>query len=200
MKYKKEKRYCGVQCFNKSKIINLNGKRFGELTVVKYVGQNKFHSAVWNCDCSCGVNKEIDGSSLRNGAIKTCGNFSIHRKGAKHQRWEKDRDALNKRRAIGLSINATTQRIKRINRDCDWGDKAVIKRKYRTAKVMSNLGSTKYEVDHIIPLQGQLVSGFHHEDNLQILTAKDNHEKSNKFIPYVEIFKNNKITKEYIQC
>ena len=65
---------------------------------------------------------------------------------------------------------------------------------------MSSFGKTKYHVDHIVPLQGQLVSGFHHEDNLQILTAKDNHEKSNKFIPYVEIFKNNKITKEYIQC
>jgi|APSaa5957512493_1039668.scaffolds.fasta_scaffold71139_2 hypothetical protein len=86
------------------------------------------------------------------------------------------------------------------NRMPSYADKKAIARKYRTAQIMSSFGKTKYHVDHIVPLQGQLVSGFHHEDNLQILTAKDNHEKSNKFIPYVEIFKNNKITKEYIQC
>ncbi len=42
------------------------------------------------------------------------------------------------------------------------------------------------EVDHVIPLQGKLVSGFHHEDNLQILPAEQNRSKSNKFIPYTE--------------
>lgn len=37
------------------------------------------------------------------------------------------------------------------------------------------------EVDHVIPLKGELVSGLHVETNLQLLTAEENSKKRNSF-------------------
>lgn len=61
-----------------------------------------------------------------------------------------------------------------IRRTPKWADLEAIKEYYKNCK-------EGYHVDHIIPLQGKLVSGLHVENNLQYLTAYDNLSKGNKF-------------------
>lgn len=69
-----------------------------------------------------------------------------------------------------------------------FADDVKIGRKYRTAHILSVLGNANYHVDHIIPLQGETVCGFHHEDNLQILRDYENRAKHNKYIPEIKPF------------
>ncbi|KKL15248.1 hypothetical protein LCGC14_2507460, partial [marine sediment metagenome] len=53
------------------KFIDLTGKRFGRLTVVKYVDNDKHRNSRWLCLCDCGKEKIIIGQSLKSGATKS---------------------------------------------------------------------------------------------------------------------------------
>jgi len=61
-----------------------------------------------------------------------------------------------------------------------WADLDKIKKIYEKAVLMEGM-----EVDHIIPLQNNLVCGLHCENNLQILPMVKNRSKGNKFKPII---------------
>ena len=55
-----------------AKFLDLTGKRFGKLTVVKR-GQTKSNHVRWECACDCGNTTESRVDALRNGTAKSCG-------------------------------------------------------------------------------------------------------------------------------
>ena len=63
---------------------------------------------------------------------------------------------------------------------------------YQLAQDLSKDSGEKWEVDHIDPLQSDLICGLHTFENLEVIKAKDNRIKGNKFIPYRIDSNNNK--------
>lgn len=66
------------------------------------------------------------------------------------------------------------RRAAKLQRTPPWANLDAIKEFYKNCP-------ENMTVDHIIPLQGQEVSGFHVENNLQYLTHAENAREGNKF-------------------
>lgn len=56
-----------------SVLIDLTGRKFGRLIVLKRVANSKYGKAMWLCKCDCGKEKIIFGYNLKNGHTKSCG-------------------------------------------------------------------------------------------------------------------------------
>lgn len=76
--------------------------------------------------------------------------------------------------SITQAARTSIYRASKIDRTPKWVDQDKLKEVYKKCP-------TGMHVDHIIPLNGDNVSGLHVPENLQYLTAKENLSKSNKF-------------------
>lgn len=65
-----------------------------------------------------------------------------------------------------------------------WCDRDKILAIYEKCKIKTLLTGVVHHVDHVIPIQGKLVCGFHIHTNLEVTTAKENLLKTNKFDPW----------------
>lgn len=54
-------------------MIDLQGKRFGRLTVIGIDGRAADRQILWKCQCECGNIITVPGCSLRNGTTRSCG-------------------------------------------------------------------------------------------------------------------------------
>ena len=52
---------------------DLTGQVFGELTVIRKHGVDKFRHTIWECLCSCGRTSYPLGTSLQKGVTRSCG-------------------------------------------------------------------------------------------------------------------------------
>ncbi len=56
-----------------SKLIDLTGKTFGRLTVIRKIDNNKWGCSRWLCKCDCKKEVVVRGDSLKNGDTRSCG-------------------------------------------------------------------------------------------------------------------------------
>lgn len=62
-----------------AKFIDLTGKKFGKLTVIKRVGSDKYKNAIWLCRCDCGKETVKITSRLKSGYTKSCGCLTVQK-------------------------------------------------------------------------------------------------------------------------
>jgi hypothetical protein len=94
------------------------------------------------------------------------------------------REAYAKANRGKLNAKQTQRRAFKLNRTPSWltkEDLAEIKDIYRMANRRTRVEGIQYHVDHIIPLKGKNISGLHVLSNLQILRARDNIVKGNRY-------------------
>ena len=104
-------------------------------------------------------------------------NKDTEKKRAYVKTWAKNNPGANTARSKLRETNKKHRTPPWITKD----QKKEIDSIYRRAKSLTEKTGVAYHVDHIIPLQGKLVSGLHVPENLQILPASLNISKSNYF-------------------
>ena len=87
---------------------------------------------------------------------------------------------LKNKASFILNTDIRRNRIKQ-HQTPSWADLTEINTIYKQATRRSLIEGIKYHVDHIIPLNGDLVSGLHVQYNLQVIPASLNLSKSNQF-------------------
>lgn len=114
--------------------------------------------------------KNADKVAINNKKYRDANRDSVR---ASARKWHKDNPAKS---------NAATARYRaaKIQATPQWADHDKIQKFYEEADRMSKETGVPHEVDHIYPLQGELVCGLHVHQNLQVITQKQNRSKGNK--------------------
>lgn len=158
------------QTWGKNRRRDLSGQLFGELIVLAECDARKNGIITWLCLCRCGKQSTVRGTCLTSGHTTSCGHkmpdaFKCEWDGRssnpKHKNYQTRKYQLNK-----------------IHRTPKWADMDAIRAIYRNCP-------DGFEVDHIYPLQGKLISGLHIETNLTFATPKENRAKWNYFTPHI---------------
>lgn len=83
-----------------------------------------------------------------------------------------------------VNANSSKRRAAKLLRTPKWiteFDLFKIKCMYQVAAMLTKINNEPWVIDHVIPLQGEKVSGLHVPSNLQFMRARENEAKRNKY-------------------
>ena len=89
---------------------------------------------------------------------------------------QKNKDKANAKTAMRRAL-----KIQRTPKWLDKEDQWLINEAYSLAQLRTNLFKTLWTVDHIVPLNGETVSGLHVPWNLQVIPSNLNYSKAAKW-------------------
>ena len=104
-------------------------------------------------------------------------NTSEKQKAASKEYYYKNKKKVAKR----MVSTSARRRAAKIKRTPSWSDLEHIGQFYEARQAISEATGVEYHVDHMIPLQGEMVSGLHVPANLQIIRAEANLSKGNRY-------------------
>ena len=171
---------------SRSKIKDLTDERFGRLEVLEFA-YVKNSRAYWKCECDCGNICIVCGTNLRVEDTNSCGCLHKETSADNINKFKKEHQGiLHPTYKHGLSktkayiCNKTQKRkAKKLNQTPDSANLQKIQLYYTICAYLNKpCEIPMWHVDHIKPISK---GGLHHEDNLQILTAAINLQKSDKY-------------------
>jgi hypothetical protein len=99
------------------------------------------------------------------------------------------------RRRNPQKVAAQRERMRPLHAECErrrtatklqatpaWADPAAMQQYYHEAARLTRETGLPHEVDHIVPLRGREVCGFHVQNNLRVIPATINRDKAFKLI------------------
>jgi len=145
----------------------------------KYHAQGpRYDVSVTEKTCSaCGVTKvagEFNRSRANPSGLHSNCRQCDNKANAKYKRDKPDMD----------SARSARRRAAKIMRTAPWASKEAIGAVYTEASRLTKETGIPYHVDHVVPLQGVLVSGLHLPCNLQVMEGGENSGKGNKWNPW----------------
>lgn len=81
----------------------MTGQRFGRWTVIQQAGRSSNNSVIWQCKCDCGVIKNVNGVTLRNGSSLSCGCLNKEINSLRNQNKKINRYDLSGEYGIGFT-------------------------------------------------------------------------------------------------
>lgn len=143
---------CG--CLNKSRELDIVGKKFNMLTVLERVGKTDDNQYLFRCLCDCGEEKVAKGKEVKRGKTMSCGNHNAEKVSEANTTHGKSKERIYgihrnmKRRCLNSGVKQYKDYGGRGIKVCDeWSTKGGFERFYSWA--MDNGYSDDLSIDRI---------------------------------------------------